>query len=345
MFSGNQFWSTTVFVILFFNFMCVLFFFNWEDLLGPCVDARSLNRNSTKQNLERLNSKNFNSRSKSRYFLTIMTSFSHMPARNDIELNTVKNWAQLGTEVKCLDWYSKNTDTSTNLSDHKKDHGWMTKEFTHQKHNLPMVKYLFVDGASLVESEYFCFANGDILFTRNLLQTLHAVDKHHKVYHPEEGFLLIGRRTNVDFSVISNQTLNETSLAQIKELGTLHATNAIDYFITPARGFPWTDILEVVIARLGWDNYVISYAIDQHVITYDATNTVTAIHQTYTGKRSMGRSNKDAKMNYPLLKSKRRDMLKHLKHFGQTCNSSHTTEVDRNGNIVVQARVIKETKD
>ena len=273
---------------------------------------------------------------KSEYFLTLMTSFSHIPVRNAIETNTVKNWANLGSEVKCLNWYTNDTHTPvTQLGDKL---GWMKKEFTHKIHDLPIVKYLFVNGALLVPSDYYGFANSDILFGAELLETLHVIDKHHKANHPNKQFLLIGRRTNVDFSIIGNQTLNSTRILELKKKGKLFRTDAIDYFVTPANGYPWSDILGVVVARMGWDNYVVSYANDHKIVSYDVTNTVTAIHESYKGKGSSGSDNNDGKINYPILTSKRKDMIKHILGNGHTLSTSHITERDKDNNIVIKLR-------
>ena len=93
--------------------------------------------------------------------------------------------------------------------------------------------------------------------------------------------LVIGRRTNV----LGNDKLRQyvpddvTSLA--KSAGNLFMHSAEDYFITTAQGYPWHRVpRDVVIGRVGYDNFLVVNALRHNVSVVDATNTLLAVHQT-----------------------------------------------------------------
>ena len=253
--------------------------------------------------------------------LTLMTSFSNNPDRHVIESNTVRNWAQLGNDVKCLNWYINETDTTN------EEYNWINIATNHTNHNLPVVRYLFLEGMDLSDTLYYGYANGDILFNSKLLETLRAVHDYHQRRHSGEPFLMIGRRIDVNVSDINNQTLqNLTSLAANK---TLRGWATIDYVITSPL-YPWYDLMDVVIARIGWDNYIVSYAHDHQIITYDVTATVLAVHQSYSGSGNSGFNTDNIDLNYGILMKQRRDMIGHILQNGQIKHTTYIVDEDEN---------------
>jgi len=92
--------------------------------------------------------------------------------------------------------------------------------------------------------------------------------------------LVIGRRTNVYRD--NNESLylpnDVTTLA--REKGKLFVVGGIDYFFVANNKFPWKHIPDLVIARNGYDNFVVITAIENNVSVVDATSTLLAVHQT-----------------------------------------------------------------
>ena len=74
----------------------------------------------------------------------------------------------------------------------------------------------------------------------------------------------MGRRVNVDFKVglelpaaLSKQ---DEFIATLARSGSLFQTDAEDFFIFTKGTFDWKEIVNVVIGRPGYDNYLVNYA-------------------------------------------------------------------------------------
>ena len=91
--------------------------------------------------------------------------------------------------------------------------------------------------------------------------------------------LVIGRRWNVRWS---NLTLHlPEQVTHIgKTCGKIHKEHAVDYFIIAKNEFPWAHLPDVVIARRGYDNFLVMLAVQENVSVVDISDTVVAVHQT-----------------------------------------------------------------
>ena len=110
---------------------------------------------------------------------------------------------------------------------------------------------------------------------------------------------MIGRRTNVRWSARYNQTYRPDEVAAIaRNTGTLFLHSAIDYFIMSAGGYPWQRVpRDVVVARPGYDNFLVLAAIRDNVSVIDATRTLVAVHQTDVDGNMAGHKGKDGGYN------------------------------------------------
>jgi len=91
--------------------------------------------------------------------------------------------------------------------------------------------------------------------------------------------LVIGRRTNVPYNnepLYHPRDVTETA----KQKGRLFVVTAIDYFFFARNAFPWHRIPDLVVARNGYDNFLVLTAIENNVSVIDATGTLLAVHQT-----------------------------------------------------------------
>jgi len=69
-----------------------------------------------------------------------------------------------------------------------------------------------------------------------------------------------------------------TTLARQK--GQLFDVGGIDYIFVAKNKFPWQHIPDLVIARNGYNNFVVVTAIENNVSVVDATSTLLVVHQT-----------------------------------------------------------------
>jgi len=121
-------------------------------------------------------------------------------------------------------------------------------------------------------------------------------------YHVLNTTLVIGRRTNVP----GNDELRRylpTDVAELaKNNGTLFMRCAEDYFIMTAQGYPWYQVpRDVVVGRAAYDNFLVFNALRHRVSVVDATDTVTALHQTDSEGNMAGHRTRFSRYNKQLL--------------------------------------------
>ena len=110
--------------------------------------------------------------------------------------------------------------------------------------------------------------------------------------------LVIGRRTNVRGNDKLQQYLPDDMPALARERGNLFWFSAEDYFIMSAQGYPWHRVpRDVVVGRVGYDNYLVYNALRHNMSVVDATNTVLAVHQTGRDGNLAGHGGKHAGYN------------------------------------------------
>ena len=125
--------------------------------------------------------------------------------------------------------------------------------------------------------------------------------------------LVIGRRTNVPYNnepLYHPRDVTETA----KQKGRLFVVTAIDYFFVAMNAFPWHLIPDLVIARNGYDNFLVLTAIENNVSVIDATGTLLAVHQTDEEGNFAGReSTLEKYININLLrKTTKRRLYKYI---------------------------------
>jgi hypothetical protein len=123
------------------------------------------------------------------------------------------------------------------------------------------------------------FANGDILFAKDLVHTLTELSKQVPRHN---GTLVVGKRWEFQENC-TDKNYNVWTPEQVSSFNRSNKTvldhgDAEDYFFV-SRDFPWHKIHNVVIARRAYDNYLVERSEQLAVTTIDATPTVTAFHQ------------------------------------------------------------------
>ena len=76
------------------------------------------------------------------------------------------------------------------------------------------------------------FANGDILFTESLLDSLHAILADQSLPLTRKHLLVIGQRTNVDNMTEEEALTFEDIVSVARKRGELFTPDGVDYFIT-----------------------------------------------------------------------------------------------------------------
>ncbi|ELT91762.1 hypothetical protein CAPTEDRAFT_191652 [Capitella teleta] len=233
-----------------------------------------------------------------RDLLTMFTTFKPSEDRNIIHGNVIKNWAAISDDVIL---YTSSDDVGGKRTMVEAiNYGWTVHAAPRTNpYNLPFVKDMFLDASALSQSEFVGYSNGDILFTANLRATLvailHSVD-------PREVFI-IGRRKNV---LLRQRTLHlEDHVQMVADVEAEDYLDvAIDYFIFHQEtSFPFGDLPDLVVGRSRYDNFLVSKASASGMMVVDASETITALHQTGTDGNLSGHMGKGAKWNINILGS------------------------------------------
>lgn len=142
--------------------------------------------------------------------------------------------------------------------------------------DVPVLKFMILDAMKLFpKSNFYGFANSDILFDSGLIETLKGT-KH--LVPAQFPLLILGQRTNLNV-MRGVRFTNPDSVLQAAKNGSLMKGIAIDYFITNTL-FPWNKVPDLVVGRITYDNWMVYFGISQNAIVIDASKTLTALHQT-----------------------------------------------------------------
>ena len=153
--------------------------------------------------------------------------------------------------------------------------------------------------------------------------------------------LVIGRRTNVEWYDIKSLYLPEDVTRVAKQRGRLFIPNAVDYFFIAKNAFPWQHVPNVVIARNGYDSFLVMTAIQNNVSVIDATSTLLAVHQTDAEGNFAGGNSLRKYSNQRLINKLFNMSLKHHFHKGYTTAATYETTNLKNKSDEVSVIVIK----
>lgn len=132
---------------------------------------------------------------------------------------------------------------------------------------------------------------------------------------------MIGRRNDIDLNIpqdvlhsadpaIQNSFIEElrkqfnaSRLHRMTSSGSLRSPNTMDYFIFTKRGstFRWNDIVQVVVGRRAYDQYLVVKAMEFGVQVIDLTGTVRVVHLSKPGVLDTGLENLDTEYNRQLM--------------------------------------------
>ncbi|KAH3864906.1 uncharacterized protein LOC127866974 [Dreissena polymorpha] len=233
----------------------------------------------------------------------IVTLFTTWSETNSTEKKTVhnltmRNWAQFKPMVEVVVFTNSTEDAKL-----AKAYGAsVLPVLQHRGGGSPVLKWMFQEiMKDRITSTLFGYVNSDILFTDKFVQTLQAIIRNKKLTRP---FMIIGRRTNVlDVTLEESETFSDLEKIA-KTRGELFGANAEDFFITNS-AFPWAKIIDVVVGRLAFDNWIVGHAIcELKIDVVDVSDTVLAVHQsTKAGGNYEGFQNKYAHYNAALFKA------------------------------------------
>lgn len=139
----------------------------------------------------------------------------------------------------------------------------------------PLVSDMFAQARTITDSPLLMCANADMLFLPDLLESARLASRQC------QAFLVVGQRWDLDVTEALDFAAGwERRLREIqRRYARLHIPAGSDYFIYPRNLY--TEMPDFIIGRSGWDNWMIYHARRQGWPVIDATQAVTAIHQSH----------------------------------------------------------------
>lgn len=126
------------------------------------------------------------------------------------------------------------------------------------------------------------YANGDIVFTKGLVDTLAQVKNgwgREIASGARRGVMIVGKRTNVDYH--SQNLTNDDEVVQLSKMGQVFQNDAEDYFLYSRGSRDWDLIPDFVVGRRAYDNWLVHNAHhDEAMDVIDASDTVLGLHLT-----------------------------------------------------------------
>ena len=117
----------------------------------------------------------------------------------------------------------------------------------------PLIRVMFQEATAIFKSQFYAFANADILFDRGLIDTLRAL----QAFDFPDGLLVVGQRHNVKVELLEDFEPG-SHLSPWKHQAQLFGPDAQDYFITTKDGFPWERVPDLVVGRPAYDNWLLT---------------------------------------------------------------------------------------
>lgn len=136
-------------------------------------------------------SNNSNTKPKQQALLTLFTTFKDIPGRIEINKLTIDTWSSLPRVVLVM---FTETDNSTVLSRHAVKRGWHVHKASNLRNGYPVLKdmFLFVKRRIYPQTNFVAYANSDIVFTVDLIDTLKPLSRIDPQYFKETGLLISG---------------------------------------------------------------------------------------------------------------------------------------------------------
>ncbi|XP_029644780.1 uncharacterized protein LOC115218909 isoform X2 [Octopus sinensis] len=265
-----------------------------------------------------------------KFLLVLITTWNLSPEKLAIYENTARiwgSWPLLLQPVLFRPAIPTDNVSSSRLDTYLRKN-WRIRNVTKVAcGQIPVLKAMILEVlASFTDHDFYGYANADILFDESLINTLKSIKKKLPQNRP---ILIVGQRTNVKFTN-STYIVNSYNIRKIAESGILMRGIAIDYFITN-RHFPWNQIFDFVIGRSRYDNWLIAFANSQNMTLIDATESLTAVHQTTSDGNYAGWRHPNKYCNVAIIKA---NPPKFKMTWGSTVCAPYYTKRNRESNEI-----------
>ncbi|MEI6916446.1 MAG: hypothetical protein WCL39_15025 [Armatimonadota bacterium] len=139
----------------------------------------------------------------------------------------------------------------------------------------PLLSSAFQQVVEIAEHSQLCYVNADIILFDSIVKAADKVSF--------DDYLLIGQRwdTRVDELIImDHEGWDQAVITKALNNGRTHGPTGMDFFVFP-KFSRLTPIPPFAVGRPGWDNWMVSRALDLKIHIVDLTGFVVALHQNH----------------------------------------------------------------
>ena len=214
-----------------------------------------------------------------RSLLTLFTTFNEKGSGVGLHMVVLNNWANLialGVQPVLF-----TTFTNGSVLMEAQGLGWDILPINRtNRYGLPFIRDFYTTAYNLYNSTFYAYANADILFDETLVDTLRFFQSQSlkgrvdldKVY-------VVGMRTDIPVDVLNPPPFSDIKFVRMlvkKERA--KDIYSMDYFLTSRHGYPWHEVPDVVVGRIGYDIHLLTTAMRSRMAVVDATRTLHAVH-------------------------------------------------------------------
>ena len=168
----------------------------------------------------------------------------------------------------------------------------------HPQYGQPTYKALFDRAFAVGATDIVIYTNGDIFYTRSLLETVASVHSAAtRMQTPPYKFMVVGQRVNLELTDQSFawQTDWEAQVLDLAEQGVPFQADAEDYFAISRALWEEIHVPPFVVGGSAFDNWLVSRAIRTGHLIVDGSLTAVAVHINHG---SLKGSHSEAKSKY-----------------------------------------------
>lgn len=190
---------------------------------------------------------------------------------NTIQRNAIKSWTLLRPTPEII--LIGDEDGTAGISkEFGIDH---ISEVEQNEFGTPLVNDIFAKAEKLANNRLMCYVNADIIFMSDFIPAVKMASK------KMPGFLLVGRRLNVDLSQPLDFSKNweEFLIHLVAKQGKAHNHTAMDYFVF-SKGL-WDKIPPFALGRRMWDNWLVYGIRSKNIPVVDMSEMINVVHQEH----------------------------------------------------------------
>ncbi|XP_045201364.2 uncharacterized protein LOC123554958 [Mercenaria mercenaria] len=265
-----------------------------------------------------------------KYILTLFSTWRKANETKYIHRNTLRNWASFKPSVNVI-IFTNDVDVAKKA----KAFGCQVSKIPKTTSSgLPILKHMYLEAMRYSDSYFYGFANSDILFTDGLLLTLLTLTYKMRDMFISSPILVTGNRWNVP-NITENEILRRKDIEEmIKHRGSFFAISAEEYFIL-SYNYPWSDIPDLAIGVVAYDNWLVMNARMKGHYTIDTTKTILVLHQDLDNYYYRSHFRNESTYNKNLLKNLYQTEIPYHKGFAN-CIEMYTDLL--NDSVVIEKR-------